>query len=143
MGRDARKEVSRGHRIVCSTATPAPAAGRVSGPSGSNCVKSVVRRGRAWQADVHPETLVGVLLGMNLGEPVEPACRSVVGVRDQDLYPIPPGGYRAIDLLQQRFAPLEGAYHHGLRVCPAELPRLGDEVHLVEAQDGLRGTNPV
>jgi hypothetical protein len=82
-------------------------------PRDPGLVGSVPRRGRARQADVHPHSRRGVLLGVDLGQPVEPARRSI---------PRPPGGYGAIHLLQQRVTALKSAYHDGLRVLLAQLP---------------------
>ena len=64
----------------------------------------------------------GVLLSVYLGQPVEPARRSIFGVRDKDLHPHSPGPYGAVDLLQLRISAPKRAYHDGLRVLLAQLP---------------------
>src|SRR5215203_3012194 len=96
---------------------PAQAAGKAS--VSSNPVRCVLSRGRAGKAYIHPQTGIGVLLGMYFRQPVEAASCSVFGVRDKDPHPLPPRGYGAVDLLHQRLTVMNGAYHDRLRMIPA------------------------
>src|SRR5829696_329388 len=107
---------------------------------GSNLVVGVARGGRAWEAHVHAQPGGCVLVGVYLSETVELTRYGVLGVRDEDLHTLPLGGDGVVDPLQQSLAALNGAYHHGLWILPAQLlgPPGRDQVHLVQAQDGPR-----
>src|SRR5215211_1086400 len=122
---------------------PAQAAGKAS--VSSNPVRCVLSRGRAGKAYIHPQTGVGVLLGMYLRQPVEAARRSVLGVRDKDPHPLPSRSYATVDLLHQPLAVLNGAYHDSLRMIPAKLRGTleRDQVHLVDAHYECAGAGPV
>src|SRR5918993_3633322 len=101
-------------------------------------VGGVAEGGGVGEAYVHQDAFRGVFSGMDLGQAVEVACGGVIGVWDQEVHPLPLGGYGGVDALQEILTIVEGAYHHGIGVVGAE-PSDGlfiDEVRLVEAQDG-------
>src|SRR5215212_4441549 len=136
---------TRGPRRWHSRGSHAAGAGRAWWPSRSNPVGGVPRGGRARQAHVHPEPRVGVLLSMYLGQAVESARRGILGVRDEDLHPLPLRGHCAVDPLEKLPAVLVGTDHDGFGVLHAQLPHplLGEEIDLVEAENGLGDSSTV
>src|SRR5215203_6202973 len=82
-------------------------------------VRGVACSGGGWEAYVHTDAFWGVFAGVDLGEAVEVARGGVIGVRDEQGQPLPVCGNGGVDLLQERLAAFEGAYHRRLRVPPA------------------------
>src|SRR5215208_5128534 len=113
--------------------------GVLSGVTRSVC--GIAEGGGVREAYVHADAFRGVLAGMDLGEAVEVACGGVIGVRDEEGHPLPLGGNRCVDALQEVLAVVEGAYRHGVGVLGPQLPDtlFVDEVRLVKTHDGDAG----